>query len=192
MPSEVLTQYHLDRAERPCPIFLCRYKLTCFFVRRCGIQSYTDKQPESRQSTRCPRAGWHGAGVAAHHSLLLQGRKEIIEVGNTTSHNLLSVTFYSRYLGRRCSRWSTNPRLYTPSRCVLRHKKIPVYSNKRWCFQGWSCHSIHAQCEAVLQDPHMTPLGQEVTHSLEIDFKVKGNIVLEVQLDEDSCVCLIG
>lgn len=178
MPSEALTQYHLDRAERPRPIFLCRYKLTLSVVRRCGTQSYTDKQPESQQSTRCPRAGWHGAEVAAHHSPLLQGWKEIIEVGNRTSYNLPSVTFYSRYLGRRCLCWSTNPRLYTPSCCVLHRKKIPVYSNKRQCFQGWSCHSIPAQCEAVLQDPHMTPLGQEVTHSLEIDFKVKRNIVL--------------
>lgn len=164
-PSEALTQYHLDRAERPRPIFLCRYKLMCFLFRGCGIQSYTDKQPESQRST-CPRVGWHGAGVAEHHSPLLQGWKEIIEVGNRTSHNLLSVTFDSCYLGRRRSHWSTNPRLYTPSCCVLRCNKIPVYSNKRRCFQGWSCHSTPAQCEAVLQDPHMTPLGQEVTHTV--------------------------
>lgn len=66
------------------------------------------------------------------------------------------------YLCMRYLVVSSNLYLYTLTYLFPRYDKIQFYSNRRQCFQGWSCCSTSGQCRAALEDSHTISLGREI------------------------------
>lgn len=66
------------------------------------------------------------------------------------------------YLCMRCLVVSNNHYLCTVTRLFHRRNRILFYSNRKQCFQGWSCRSTPAQCGPAWEDSHIITLQWEI------------------------------